>query len=247
MTSHPQLPLKELDAALLTLELLEGIERMPRPEQERIVDAAHAAALLHRGQIRLHRGEFPTVPYIEHPLRNTVRLIRWGVDDPDVLCATLLHDVPEDCADRVVQMYGPDATGEPVAAALDWIARTFGARTAQIVAAVTVPPTPRGTPEAVELAEYAAHVRRAVEADPQVLLVKASDLTDNAGSLTHQVGLAPQRSVDRLLRKYTPVVDDIRAALDHGDLDPKVAEQVRTSLEALQQSLRELSSHLAGP
>lgn len=52
--------------------------------------------LLHDGQYRRDG-----TPYIMHPLKVTTTLINYGIDDDITLAAALLHDVLEDCQDKL--------------------------------------------------------------------------------------------------------------------------------------------------
>lgn len=52
---------------------------------------------------RLHEGQYRKdgTPYISHPLKVCSTLISYGIDDDTTLAASLLHDVLEDCADKL--------------------------------------------------------------------------------------------------------------------------------------------------
>lgn len=52
---------------------------------------------------RLHDGQYRKdgVPYIYHPLKVCTTLINLGIDDDITLAASLLHDVIEDCQDKL--------------------------------------------------------------------------------------------------------------------------------------------------
>lgn len=52
---------------------------------------------------RLHEGQFrrDKTPYIYHPLKVCSTLISYGIDDDVTLAAALLHDVLEDCMDKL--------------------------------------------------------------------------------------------------------------------------------------------------
>ena len=245
---HPEVPLKQMDAALLTLDLHKSATRFLTPAGvDRVVSAATAAAHLHRDQKRSVRGDLPVVPYIEHPLRNTVRLTRWGITDADLLCASLLHDVPEDCAQRAVELYAGNAPGATrTEQTLAWIGDAYGSRVATTVAAVTNPPREPGMSDAARLEQYAQHVAAAVRDDPHALLVKASDLTDNAGSLPHQLAGVSPEFVTKRVNKYAPVVEilhtELTRAADGAHVSPEVARSALHAIENLRTSLRQLAT-----
>ena len=73
----------------------------------RITDAYYYADKLHEGQMRLS-GE----PYISHPVAVARIVAELGLDT-DSICAALLHDTVEDCADKtnldiIAKMFGKD-------------------------------------------------------------------------------------------------------------------------------------------
>ena len=79
-------------------------------DTQKICDAYLYAKELHAGQFRLS-GE----PYVSHPI--AVAEIVSGLElDTDAICAALLHDTVEDCADKTD---------------LDVLRRRFGRRTDQ--------------------------------------------------------------------------------------------------------------------
>lgn len=212
-----RLPLKALDGSGLVLEVLARSDGLVGAG--RVREALRSAAFLHRDQTRASREELPRTPYVEHPLRNTLRLLRWGVTDPDVVVAAVLHDVVEDCAPDIVR-HGLGGDPAPLEAtelrqlALGWVATTFGPGVGRLVEAVSNPvagPAPR-TDEEKRLA-YAAHVRAVVVDDPQVLLVKLADLVDNAAGLHHNLGDWPRERTERMAAKYLPVCGEVAVEL----------------------------------
>lgn len=89
------------------LEYLEGTER--NYDFEKIKKAYEYADALHEGQMRLS-GE----PYISHPVAVARIVAELGLDT-DSICAALLHDTVEDCADKtdldtLAKMFGKDVS-----------------------------------------------------------------------------------------------------------------------------------------
>lgn len=72
------------------------------------------AEIKHAGQYRKigHSGE--QIPYIYHPLLMTCHAIALGLDDDDLLSASLLHDVCEDCGVAVEELPVSEITKEAV-------------------------------------------------------------------------------------------------------------------------------------
>ena len=144
----------------------------------------------------------PLVPYIEHPLRVALRLVRWGVQDPNLVVAALLHDVVEDCSEELLSVFG-----KPNETALRCLARLYGAEMAQHVQEVT---NPAGV---VDAASYQRHITALAWSRTPAVLIKASDLKDNAGSIRHQLGYGQDARMLRLLRKYLPCVREVSRSL----------------------------------
>src|SRR5689334_18399095 len=86
--------------ALLVMEIEERAEKLGILES--VHKAIYLASYVHQGQTRSNRGPLPRDTYITHPLRNTLRLMRYGVEDADVLVASILHDTVEDHAERII-------------------------------------------------------------------------------------------------------------------------------------------------
>lgn len=198
-TTFPRVPLKQMDPSMLVFELDRETARLMPEATELITSAATMASFLHRKQTRLVRGDLPRVPYIEHPLRVALRLIRWGVVDAELIAAALLHDVAEDCVRELLETFGHD--GEDV---FDCLTRLFGARVAGLVREVTNPTD--GT-------SYDNHIAALAESGSVALIIKASDLKDNAGSIAHQLGHGKDEKFLRMIAKYFPNVARVEAGL----------------------------------
>lgn len=242
------IPLKEMDSAALTITLMNGvIETHALGDAARIMDALQIATYLHIEQRRKNRQGMPITPYIEHPLRNTIRLHRMGCYDTDILIAALLHDTVEDCAVRIVRDYCGE---DPDSMTLDelrercytWLTERFNARVATTVRNVTNPPLPKGLtkPEKQEL--YREHVRAVITLDEDTFLVKFSDFDDNASSLPYNNTPENKGMVVSMAKKYLPLVEAFRVQSEAFDLP--VSKQgritIRGKLVSIEQKLGEL-------
>jgi guanosine-3',5'-bis(diphosphate) 3'-pyrophosphohydrolase len=122
-------------------------------ESTLLAEAISFAARKHEGQLR----KDGRTPYFAHPVR--VMMIvrdRWGIDDPEVLAAAVLHDTIEDTTTDY-----------------DDVAQRFGPRVAQIVALLT---KDKRLPEEQREASYHA----ALSAGPlEARLCKLADTLDN--------------------------------------------------------------------
>jgi (p)ppGpp synthase/HD superfamily hydrolase len=117
-------------------------------------------ATVHHGDQRRKTG----VPYLEHLLEALQILVEGaGVTDPDVLVASVLHDVVEDT---------PCTLADLTAA--------FGPRVAELVGWVTIPEAgPGEDPVAVK----GSYLRRLPAAPPGAVLVKLADRMSNVQTL----------------------------------------------------------------
>ncbi|MGH3392141.1 MAG: HD domain-containing protein [Actinomadura sp.] len=132
-----------------------------------VLDRAAAAAVRwHGDQLR------PTgVPYLEHLLEALEVQVRGaGIHDPDVLVATLLHDVVEDTAATLQEV--EDEFGPRVAELVDWVTKPEDdglGRTAKRAARTAYLGRLRSAPRAaiaVKLADRVSNVQRLDQMPP---------------------------------------------------------------------------------
>lgn len=170
------------------------------------------ATVLHAGQVRKDpvQGRLNT-PYIEHPQRNVLRLIRWGCEDEGVLVATGFHDAVEDCA----LIFAPHAACEAEAreALRADILRQHGPVVLAMVDGVTNPlqsKERRALSDAEKFEAYCTQVERKIRLSVGIFLVKLTDLVDNAGSL-HHTPAGEAKKAKRLATKYLPLIPIFRS------------------------------------
>jgi transcriptional regulator with XRE-family HTH domain len=163
------------------------IARLPGPGgRDGAGRALQLAGQLHAGDRRQDE------PYVNHLLRVALRILcHYGIDDPEVICAALLHDAVEDHAADLA----PGGRGEAVAV----LATGFGPRVAGLVEAVT---NPVRVPGLDRNRQYRDHVAASLAGNPWARVIKLSDFTDNGVGLIHTSG---PRTV-KLARKYAPLV-----------------------------------------
>jgi hypothetical protein len=199
-----------------------------RADRRRLERALALAGRLHAADRRQRE------PYVNHLLRVAIRILcYYGVRDPDVACAALLHDAVEDHPAELAassHQQAPDggqagdgghqatpavAGGQQAAdggqqAAVAAVAAEFGARVAELVAAVT---NPVWRPGQDRHEQYRAHVAASLENCPWERVIKVSDFTDNGVGLIHTTGSA----LDRLAGKYAPLVPVLREMIARPD------------------------------
>jgi (p)ppGpp synthase/HD superfamily hydrolase len=216
------LPLKEMEASLLRSAILDAVAGHGMSAQYR--EAIDLASYLHRNQTRQNRGDMPKVHYIEHPLRNTLRLIRYGVSDDVTLLATVLHDTVEDHAKEIATsfcgMTGARSERQLRELAFDYIGSRFGPDVTQIVRSMSNPLKDGILTREESNRAYIHHVLEEI-ADPRVFLSKFADFADNALSLHHSMN--PKMTV-KLATKYVKLVEPFGRRLDDADLREFVDE-----------------------
>lgn len=198
-----ELPLKDMEASLLGSAILACVVDLGL-DRDRFTEAIDVASFIHRGQTRKRRGGMPVVHYIEHPLRNTLRALRYGVTDADTLVAVILHDTVEDGALEMASVLAgrPAATEEEArATALAFLGQRFGTEVAATVEGLSNPLLDDGLSRTAKNRAYVRHVARAAESAP-VLVAKFVDFADNALSLHH----ADDAFASRQAKKYLPLV-----------------------------------------
>jgi GTP pyrophosphokinase len=148
------------------------------PELRELAPAETAAALdaVVRFAMAWHGDQRrPTgAPYLEHLLEALEVLVKGaGIKDRDVLCAAVLHDVVEDTRCSPAE-----------------ITAKFGARVAELVGWVTIPPTEPGEDKAAVKERY---LRGLTAAPADAKLVKLADRVSNVQTLRN-LALPKQRS-----------------------------------------------------
>ena len=213
-SAFDQLPLKDMDAATLVFAIESAVDELAI-SGETLRLAMEVATLAHLDQFRKNGIKSDEDPYIVHPLRNVLRLLRYGCSDVEILSATALHDTVEDRPHAVIALLGGQTADDMSASeaqerASTLIASRFGHRISELVEAVT---NPIDYPCDNTTAGYQDHVIRAI-ADPAVFLVKFSDFVDNAGSVKY----LSETDRLRLVTKYEPLVEHFkRTSLALGD------------------------------
>ncbi|WIE81158.1 HD domain-containing protein [Curtobacterium sp. MCSS17_016] len=179
-----------------------------------LTSAIENAVEAHRQQHRTdHRGI--RQPYVLHPLRNTARLLMFGVTDLDLLIASLFHDTVEDVPEALVAAL----TGRYELAPVDALRAEYGDVVADTVERVTNPAEHARLPRIERNDAYIAHIVAEVLNAVRALLVKVVDFLDNAGGLRLLMATNPAMA-KRLAAKYQPMVPLLDEALQN----PAVAE-----------------------
>jgi guanosine-3',5'-bis(diphosphate) 3'-pyrophosphohydrolase len=148
---------------------------------QKVLKAASFATWAHDGQRRKWGDE----PYIMHPFRVVDLLLGVGIEDENTLCAALLHDVLEDCADKV----------RPVD-----IQNEFGVKVLVMVTTLTDPPKSIGNRKmrkAMTLERYRHY------STPKEQTIKVADLLDNAESIV----VADKNFGPRFLREKAELLE----------------------------------------
>lgn len=237
--------LKDLDSSELTQALIHE-SREAGLDPKAVQSAIGLASVLHSEQRRGARMRHSSTPYIEHPLRNSIRLIRLGVRDQDVVVATILHDTVEDSSVRYCEKFQGRTVSEVEGRKelSSKIRSTYGPEVNRLVQAVTndyvSPEEKKGRTEEEKHRIYSEHVRQNIAGDPKAYLVKITDYFDNASSLHHSDKPGSGIKVDGRARKYLRTIAVFReegAKLDLG-LSKKSSREIRDRLATTERRLK---------
>lgn len=209
-------PLKQLHSTALALAILNAVKDNPKIDDETIKKAISLASHLHRNDSRSKRGRYQVTPYIEHPLRNTLRAIRYGSSSEAIIIGSLLHDTVEDHPYEISEeFFKQEAATEEEARknSYSFITKTYGDEAKDMVYGMSNPISSKNLLAHEKNAIYAKHVEEAIE-DPNVCVGKVCDFMDNAGSLHHTVGGLSPESTRKKVAKYLPVCDILQKRLE---------------------------------
>jgi (p)ppGpp synthase/HD superfamily hydrolase len=191
----------------------------------------------------------PRTHYIEHPLRNAERLLRYGVRNADLIIAAILHDTVEDGYVEMCELQGLSRHEASLSKAVEYIADQFGVAVAAIVLGLTNAPAPKGSTKSEERGLYAEHVRKSITNNPLVWLGKFVDWVDNAAGLHHNVAPGNEAMIQHLALKYEPLVEIFEDTMTP-DIMNLVSDQgfnqIREHLDSGSSSLKQLLSDPKG-
>lgn len=208
--------LKTYESEELATVLTSLVEERPTIDARQIKEGILLASDLHKSDTRANRAAHDRTPYIEHPLRNTIRIMRYGCDTQAIIVGSLLHDTVEDHPFEIAQNYAkqnPATEEEAREISYKYIDKRFGKRVANMVKGMSNPIiSDKYMPAAQKNVIYRDHVAEAIE-NPDVLIGKISDFTDNALSLHHTEKGMSSVSLYKKATKYLMVVDVFESRL----------------------------------
>lgn len=242
------LPLKEMEASLLQRAIVSFADSEDLIDTNKIREAIHIAAYLHRNDYRQGRLGKSEDHYITHPLRNTLRLIRYGCKDQDILLASILHDTVEDHAFNITEEFveiNVNSEEEARETAYSYLDARFGGRVAEYVKAVSNPLHEGHKTKEEKRALYVEHVLEVVKILP-VFMVKFTDYVDNAVGLYHNVSPHNTKMINHLALKYLPLASVFETKLeDEGHLLPVSPEGLMTMKEQIKFGKEKLTELVA--
>ena len=157
--------------------------------------------------LEIHKDQKPRPdgPYVNHILRVSNRIMEeYGIEDPELLIAALLHDSVEDQAKKLAMLLKDINSDSERKKALLYIQNNFGERVTKIVTKLSNPEVEKEGMETEEKNSiYKEHVKEAIE-DLDVLPIKLSDFSDNALNLDAVTD--PERRL-KLSIKYLPLIE----------------------------------------
>jgi hypothetical protein len=195
--------------------------------KRKIEEAINLALEIHKDQ-----RPRPDGPYINHILRVSQRIVEdFGIKDPELVIAALLHDSVEDQAKKLAQFVtGMEAASEREKALL-FIKNTFGQRVERIVSKLSNPGLEGQSLSAEEEnVIYEEHVKEAIK-DIDVLPVKLADFLDN----TLNWETVEDRLRFRWSKKYLPVMEIFLEKIDAAKniLSPEKIIEIKNHLSLL--------------
>ncbi len=166
---------------------LEGLlrDRVDPVELTRVISAYELAESVHESQVRLDES-----PYFFHSTRVCkIVLKELHIDDPDVLCAALLHDVLED-SDTITRSVLEFNFGEYVAYIVETLTKDFVQH--------------RLDPDQTD----ADHVNLLKHSSEDCLLIKLAVRLDNFRCLQFDLKRNPMKYITNTLNSYVPLAKD---------------------------------------
>lgn len=251
------IPLKEMGEAELLIQIMRHAENLGFADL--MLEAITIASICHRGQLRANRSTLPRDTYLTHPLRNTLRLIRAGIVDKNILIATVLHDVVEDATDVIVgwthwepveQLSEFENKNRARRAALSYLRGSFGIWATRLVELVSNPLEEVRAPYEERVPNYTRHLK-SVMVDPEAALVKITDLIDNGAGLHHNADSMPIKAYRHLTNKYVlalPIAlealrtEEVKALFTSVSGYQKIEKNLIDGIERLMDAQVELSS-----
>ncbi len=246
-TTPTTTPLKQLSSGSLATEIYSYAIRTEGVNVEKVRKAILLAADLHQPDSRSNRGDLPRTPYIEHPLRNALRSIRYGGGSTTLIIGNLLHDTVEDHPLEFANRYGKHnfVAGEEDKAreaCFVYIKKTFGTEAMEMVRGMSNPieldKEHKFSPASHRNQIYADHVEEAIQ-NPNVLVGKVCDFTDNAVGLYHNAkGQAMDtKGIMKRAKKYLPVCDILEKRLLKAKLEKNFPVPI-AGIDAMLQQIR---------
>lgn len=176
-------------------------ERFSTSDQQSLLSAQEYALELHADQRRSRE------PYANHILRVAIRVMsphHYGVDEPELVISSLLHDSVEDCKEKIIDTAGLQASeAQQTETALRILEDKYGTRVSTIVEAVTNPPFNK---TGDWMNHYREHVEEALLNTPPARVPKVSDFTDNAVGIMY----SPTERLAHFATKYNAMTSMFR-------------------------------------
>ena len=168
-------------------ELLNHIQPFTDDHQDKIKKAMEVAEHYHAGQIRDQKrddGGVAKAKYVIHCVRAALWLIQEGVNDINIIIATILHDSLEDTSITEKE-----------------IKKLFGDDVLKLVVGVTRPRANNET-ETDKLTTKPANYQKILNSDRGIRLIKTADLLDNMRSWIYLPDDHPfQKKIPRWLQE----------------------------------------------
>ena len=204
----------------------------------RMKDALDLAIELHHDEESRDDGS----PTVDHIFRVAGRVVNsFGVTDPDVIVAALLHDSVEEQRGKLTAKWWNDRIEQKTAAFL-YLESRFGARAAAIVWALTKPDKEDYANLKDRDRDYLAQLKKDIQ-NPCTFYVKLADFYDNVFSLKGAGSLERQK---QRARKYQKVFSLFIARLQKEDIVIPPSGEFRNGKKSIIEKLRDAEGIAVG-
>ncbi len=221
----------------LLQELYDELDSIGLADSKLIQDSLVLAFKLHENDRRTYE------PYINHPLRVALYVIRLGIADENIVAAALLHDSIEDHLEDIEQM-APHAEISPD----DRTPRALGRAALasltnhDVASIVTEDSTPIVEAGQTKLAVYVDHVGALARTGPiDAFLIKCADAIDNARPPELDNGEedpGKRAHVDNKLAKILPILLEALPRLE-GLVVSENLDKLRNDLEQVRDAMHD--------
>lgn len=179
-----------------------------RPITRKEAEAWKFAKLAHKGQVR----RFINLPYFEAHVKKVNAIVKQHTTDEDILCASILHDVAEDC-------YSDTELG------LQEITNIFGRRVGRLVSELT---SSKEEIEKVYQNDKASYlIDKMIHMTDDALIIKLADRLQNISDAF----TANERFRNKYFEETCRIVDELEKNRQFNRIQRLILNEIKAKLE----------------